>query len=146
MCYCYIYDYNNNEDHRFNNLSIFYFIYIPPGVEHWEFLVSLQLNDLKATGLLDVAALTVIAATDPNSSTATNDFMSLASTVEHIAGPNAIVHNRYGNRYEYWGLYSMWEKAMSQNIQQRKDSIFLYMYSKGMVNHGNITSEKRKKN
>ena len=39
----------------------------------------------------------------------------------------------------------MWEKAMSQDIQRREDSVFLYMHSKGMVNHGNMTAATRAK-
>lgn len=69
----------------------------------------------------------------------------LANIVKEIAGNDVIFTPRYGNRYEYWGVYSMWEKAISQDIQQRQDSIFLYMHSKGMVNHGEDIMEKREK-
>jgi len=127
------------------NLFIFYFVFIPTGVEHWVWLVTAQLKDLKATGLLDVASLTVIGATNAISPTADEDIMSLTRIVKEIAGTNATVTPRYENRYEYWGLYPMWEKAMSQNPQQRKDSVFLYMHSKGMVNHGKMTQEARAK-
>ena len=127
------------------NVFIFYFVFIPPGVEHWNWLVAAQLRDLKATGLLDIASLTVIAATKPTSPTAVKDMMLLTSVVEEIAGTSATVTPRYENRYEYWGLYTMREKAMSQDIQRREDSVFLYMHSKGMVNHGNMTAATRAK-
>lgn len=130
-------------DRNLGDVFIFYFVFVPPGVSRWKWLLPAQLKDLKATGLLDVASLTVIAATDPNSSTATKDMMLLAGIVEEIAGTSATVTPRYGNRYEYWGLYSMWEKAMSQDIRQREDSVFLYMHSKGMVYHNNITEASR---
>jgi len=39
----------------------------------------------------------------------------------------------------------MWEKAQSQNIQEQEDSVFLYMHSKGMVNHGIINETTRAK-
>ncbi len=126
-------------------MFIFYFVFIPPGVDHWDFLVAAQLKDLKETGLLEVASLNVIGATDPSSSTATEDMALLAGIVEEIAGNGATVAPRYGNRYEYWGLYPMWEKAMSQDVRQQEDSVFLYMHSKGMVNHGNITAASRAK-
>lgn len=126
-------------------MFIFYFVFIPPGAEHWLFLVTAQLKDLKASGLLNVASLNVIAATDPSSHTGTVDMASLAGAVKEIAGNGATFTPRYGNRYEYWGVYQMWGKAMSQDIQQQEDSIFLYMHSKGMVNHGNVTAEKRAK-
>lgn len=135
----------NSTDRPLNNLFIFYFVFIPPGVEHWNLLVIAQLKDVKATGLLDVALLNVIAVTQRTSPTATEDIASLAGIVKEIAGASAIVTPRYDNRYEYWGLYSMWEKAMSQDTQQQEDSVFLYMHSKGMVNHGNMTEEKRAK-
>ena len=38
----------------------------------------------------------------------------------------------------------MWEKAMSQHVEERKNSVFLYMHSKGMVFHGKMNREKRK--
>ncbi|GFH53945.1 hypothetical protein CTEN210_10421 [Chaetoceros tenuissimus] len=117
------------------NVFVFYFVFIPERFGHWTWLVTAQLKDLKATGLLDVASLNVIAATSSTSPTADEDMMSLGRIVKEIAGTSATVTPRYENRYEYWGLYSMWEEAMSQSIQQRKDSVFLYMHSKGMVNH-----------
>ena len=128
-----------------DNVFIFYFVFIPPGVKHWNWLVDAQLKDLKATGLLDVASLNVIAATDARSPTAMEDMTLLTSIVEEIAGTSATIAVRHANRYEYWGLDYMWEKSMFQDVRQREDSIFLYMHSKGMVNHGNITAEKRAK-
>lgn len=125
------------------NVFVFYFVFIPERFGHWTWLVTAQLKDLKATGLLDVASLNVIAATSSTSPTADEDMMSLGRIVKEIAGTSATVTPHYENRYEYWGLHSMWEKAMSQNPQQRKDSVFLYMHSKGMVNHGNMTQAKR---
>jgi hypothetical protein len=125
------------------NVFVFYFVFIPERFGHWTWLVTVQLKDLKATGLLEVASLNVIAATSLTSPTADEDMMSLTRIVKEIAGSSATVTPRYENRYEYWGLHSMWEKAMSQNPQQRKDSIFLYMHSRGMVKHGAMTEERR---
>ena len=126
-----------------DNVFVFYFVFIPSGIEHWKWLVISQLEQLKATGLLEMSSLTVIASTDQSSPTATQDMVSCASAVEEIAGINATFIPRYANRFEYWGLVSIWEKAMSQDIRQREDSVFLYMHSKGMVNHGNISAETR---
>jgi len=74
-------------------------------------LVTLQLKDLKATGLLDVALLNVIMETELSSSVASSNVREIKNIVQDIAGANATVLPRYKNRFEYWGLCLMWEKA-----------------------------------
>jgi len=93
------------------NTHIFYFVYIPLGSEHWNWLVASQLKDLKATGLLDVALLNVIVATELSASAVSSDIREIKNIVQDIAGANATVLPRYKNRFEYWGLCLMWEKA-----------------------------------
>ena len=72
-------------------MHVFYFIYISPGSEHWNWLVASQLKDLKATGLLDVALLNVIMETELSSSVASSNVREIKNIVQDIAGANATV-------------------------------------------------------
>ena len=81
-------------------MHIFYFVCIPLGSEYWNWLVASQLKDLKATGLLDVALLNIIVATELSTSITSSDAREIKNILQDIAGANATILSRCKNCFK----------------------------------------------
>lgn len=108
-----------------NKIKIVYFAFINFKAQ-WKNIVGGQLNQLKKTGLLDVAQLYIHIVCDDNEIDMVTDF------IRNIIY-DVIIYTSNINQFEYRGIHLVWKLA-----KEHPEDIYLYFHSKGMVNSMSI--------
>ncbi|MBL8028142.1 MAG: hypothetical protein JNL74_17095 [Fibrobacteres bacterium] len=104
-------------------IVIVYYVYINPK-KKWYQLVTSQLNQLKATQILDEAELLVQICGPAN-------LIPLCEQVIKIASPSAMIRSTTENLFEFHAIDLIWNRARMES-----EALFLYFHTKGMSHEG----------
>ena len=122
------------------NITIVYNAFLWPE-QNWRMVITGQLNDLVACGLLQCAELHV-ALSAPSSHPERTYFglesllLEGAALVHSIPGGGRVrIVPHLDNSMEYPGLHTLWQLAQDDDEVAARRRIFLYFHTKGMVNH-----------
>lgn len=117
-------------------VEIVYYTFIHP--QRWSGILPYQLDDLRASGLLDHAYLNVIFTLDDKARHLVGRVEeSIRDAVGVDALPRLSISHTFRNHFEYTGLKLLHDKAVAS--PQR---IFLYFHGKGMVFHRKPAGER----
>jgi hypothetical protein len=127
------------------NITIAYNIYVWPE-QNWKFIVSSQLQDLEAAGI-DSCAQMLIAVSVPEKHKK-KTYLELQTLMQqavsfvrgHRAGRKAIIIQEHHNAHEYPAIHSIYRIANNESDEVAHNHLFVYFHTKGMVNHGLLTT------
>jgi hypothetical protein len=100
-------------------INVFYYTYLYPN--HWEKIVTEQLQSLKECGLYDFADKIYITITSNK-----QDLDKLTKLIENNYNKIKILKYSLENKYEYYGIKSLYDMS-------EKNSVNLYFHTKGVT-------------
>lgn len=149
-------------------VNLVFFAYIPRSV-NWKLLLDNYFADFIVTGLLThVQQIIVCLSTQTNQDDEYKEEIVHFSTKESISDHDEAIERLFnatqyidktlevykdkikydltlGNVFEFPGILRLWEEAQSlKNDSVAKDTIYLYLHSKGMIYHGELKKDNRK--
>lgn len=118
-----------------SQIFVVYSAFINTMNSNWKILIQLQLENLLALGIPQVATeIFIFLSTHASEENKEHLFAATAATIKAII-PKAVISTNSRNRWEFPAIQKVWLLGQSIPKESRKHSFILYFHSKGMVNN-----------